>query len=440
MREPTGGARGVRPPPSWLSGLPVHYAWVVVGVGVLVTASCLGVARFAFGMILPSMGDGLLLSRQEMGLVSTGSFVGYLVGAFCSGQVARRIGARATILASLLVIGGSIVLVALSSSFWQVFVTFTFTGLGSGTGNVACVGLVSHWFLRSVRGRAAGVVVTGSGYAMMLSGVIMPPINGWFGPRGWRVSWVVLAVLVTVTALLALLVLRDEPEQIGLAPVGHAVRDAGHQVHVSPAEQRRATIHLGLIYASFGFSYIIYATFLVTTLVRDRGFSEAAAGWIWFAVGFFSIFSGPLFGALSDGLGRRLGLAASFGCHALAYALVGFSLPTVSLYLSVLIFGLSAWSIPGIMGAAAGDYMGPAQAVQSLGTLTVFMGVGQAVGPAVAGVLGERSGTFASSYLLAAATAGAAVVLCLALRPPSTAAQTPGEARRRDRRGGRGRR
>ena len=60
----------------------------------LVTASCLGVARFAFGMILPSMGDGLLLSRQEMGLVSTGSFVGYLVGAFCSGQVARRIGGR----------------------------------------------------------------------------------------------------------------------------------------------------------------------------------------------------------------------------------------------------------------------------------------------------------------------------------------------------------
>ena len=76
---------------------------------------------------------------------------------------------------------------------------------------------------------------------------------------------------------------------------------------------------------------------------------------------------------------------AVFAMHAASFLLVGLHLPRPALYLSVVLFGLAAWSIPGIMGAAVGDYLSPQQAVRSLGVLTVFFGAGQAVGPAVAG-------------------------------------------------------
>jgi len=117
---------------------------------------------------------------------------------------------------------------------------------------------------------------------------------------------------------------------------------------------------------------------------------------------------------------RRIGFAAVFALHTAAFGLVSTPLPAPFLYLSVILFGLSAWSIPGIMGAAVGDYMGPQQAAHSLGILTVFFGVGQATGPAVAGVLADWSGTFDSSYLLAAVIAVLGLLLSLTLRPPSS--------------------
>jgi MFS family permease len=407
-------------PPAWLPPLRVHYGWVVVVVGVLVTLSVLGIARFAFGMILPSMGAGLRLSYGQMGVISTGNFIAYLVGALGSGWLSRRVGARATIVASQAVIVLSLATVALSSGFWVATVAFAVTGLGSGAGNVAMVGLISHWFLRSVRGRAAGLVVTGSGYAIMLSGVLIPLINAKFGADGWRVSWAVLAAVVAAIGVLALLLLRNHPEDVGATSVGHAVRDAVQHEPVSVREQRRTTLRLGILYALFGFSYIIYVTFIVTTLIDDRGFDESAAGWFWFAVGFLSIFSGPIFGAVSDHAGRKIGLASVFGMHTVSFLLVGLDLPRPALYLSVVFFGLAAWSIPGIMGAVVGDYMPAHQAVRSLGVLTVFFGAGQAIGPTVAGVLADRSGNFNSSYLAAAALAALGALGSLGMRQPGS--------------------
>ena len=65
-------------------------------------------------------------------------------------------------------------------------------------------------------------------------------------------------------------------------------------------------IHLGSIYSLFGATYVVYATFIVTTMVNARGLGEGAAGTFWALVGVLSIFSGPLFGWMSNRLGRKL--------------------------------------------------------------------------------------------------------------------------------------
>jgi MFS family permease len=78
-----------------------------------------------------------------------------------------------------------------------------------------------------------------------------------------------------------------------------------------------------VLYFLFGFTYVIAATFMVTSLVRDRGFPESVAGTFWSAVGALSLLSGPIFGTLSDRIGRRGGLAIVFGLQALAYGLRG---------------------------------------------------------------------------------------------------------------------
>ena len=405
-------------------GRTVHYGWVIVGVGVVVSMAVLGVARFAFGMVLPSMQGALALRYEQVGWVSTSNFAGYLVGAWSSGRLTSRWGPRRVITVALAVIAGSLGAVSLAGGFWPVLLAFVATGLGSGVANVAMVGTISRWFLRSIRGWATGLVVGGIGLGLMVSGRLVPGVNAAVGATdGWRVSWRIMAGLIAAVALIAAVLLRDNPADLRLIAAGPPVHDAVAPEPVSLVEQRRTTMRLGLIYAMYGFSYAIYATFIVTTLVAERGLAETSAGWVWSVIGFLSLFC-SLFGALSDRVGRKVGLATVFGLQAIAFLIVGFSLPGPLLYVSVFLFGICAWSVPGIMGATAGDYMPPQQAIQALGALTVFFGIGQAAGPAVAGILGERTGSFTGSYLLAAVAAVVGLAGSLLMPHPGGAHHT----------------
>lgn len=413
----TGESRGALA--TLVAALPFHYGWVIAGAGLLTVFACLGIGRFSLGMLLPAMGADLGLSYAQMGMISTGNFIGYLLAVLACGRLVRALGARRVVFLALLTVGASLVLVSRSHGFVAALMLYFVTGMGSGAANVPAMGLVSHWFTRRMRGRAAGMMVIGSGFAIMFSGLLIPAVNAHWGVQGWRWGWLLLGLVVIVIALLCVSLLRNDPADLGLAPHGAAAGDVNSPTpSLDPDEHRRALAHLGAIYFLFGFTYVIYATFIVTTLVNERGFSEATAGRFWFWVGLLSLCSGPVFGALSDRAGRRIGLAAVFLLHGCAYLLVGLPLPDAAVYVSIALFGFAAWSIPGIMAAAVGDYVGPAHAVSAFGTLTFVFGLGQIAGPTIAGLLAEATRSFASSYLMAALLAAVAIYLSLRLKPP----------------------
>jgi len=399
-----------------------HYGWVVVAAGTLCILACLGFGRFALGMLLPSMAVTLDLSYSQMGFISTANFLGYLVSVLFCGHLAVRVGSRRLIFAALLVVGISMSLVSRASGFLPVLVLYMITGIGSGATNVPVMGLASAWFASSSRGRAAGFISIGSGFAIMLAGKLIPLVNRRVGPEGWRTSWMILGALVILIAFLALALLRDRPEEKGLLPVGSGGAPAPGRTGAAGTEgniYRRGIIYyLGGIYFLFGYTYVIYATFVVTTLVKERGFSEALAGNFWMWVGFLSLFSGPVFGTLSDRLSRKAGLMIVFSMQAIAYLLIATRLPGLFLYLSIVFYGLVAWSIPSIMAAAMGDYVGVRNVAAAFGLVTFIFGLGQISGPAIAGILAERTGSFSGSFYMAAVFAGVAVLLSGFLRKP----------------------
>ena len=404
------------------ANLPFHYGWIIVGTGTLCIFASLGFGRFALGMLLPSMAATLDLTYSQMGFISTANFVGYLIAVLAGGLIASRTGARRLIFIALLIVGISMALISQAKSFGYVLVLYTLTGMGSGASNVPMMGLVSAWFSRNMRGRAAGFIVIGSGFAIILSGRMVPAVNDMFGQQGWRINWLILGITSTLISFICLLLLRNRPEEKGLRPCGS---DSAAPSASSGAGEKIANIYrekvvylLGIIYFLFGYTYVIYATFIVTTLVQERGFSESVAGNFWSWVGFLSLLSGPIFGTLSDKIGRKAGLITVFSFQMIAYLLVAFSLPVVFLYASIFCFGIVAWSIPSIMIAAVSDYVGAYRAVAAFGLVTFIFGVGQITGPAIAGVLAERAGSFASSFLMAGILAGLAIVLTAFLRTP----------------------
>lgn len=403
---------------------PFHYGWIIVGTGTLCIMACLGFGRFALGMLLPSMAATLHLTYSQMGFISTVNFLGYLVAVLVSGHWSAKTGSRKLIFVALLVVGVSMSLISQAKSFHYVLVLYGLTGLGSGAANVPVMGLVSSWFSRNRRGRAAGFIVIGSGFAIIISGKLIPTVNRIIGPEGWRVSWLILSATVVLIAFLSYLLLRDKPEEKGLKPVGG-------ESTVSPAaaaERGKQNIYtsgtmyyLGTIYFLFGYTYVIYATFIVTSLVKERGFSETVAGDFWAWVGLLSLFSGPVFGTLSDRMSRKSGLIIVFSLQTLSYLLAASGLPGVFLYLSIGFYGIVAWSIPSIMAAAVGDYVGARKAAAAFGLVTFIFGFGQISGPAIAGLLAEKTGSFSGSFYMAAFFAGTAILLTAFLKKPKAA-------------------
>ena len=397
----------------------LHYGWVIVATGALGLFSCFGLARYAYSMLLPGMQAGLGLSYDLMGFIGTANFAGYLLSVLAAPRVMRRLRPRRMAALGLVIIALSMIGIGVCSGFLPILVLYALAGAGSGFTNIPLMTLVTYWFRSEQRGKAAGLVIAGNGVGIILAGFLIPALNRSFGADGWRSGWIVLGAISLGVAACAAAFLRNHPSEMGLEPVGQRPRIAPEQF--IPREGRGDAlilIRLGLLYLVFGVTFMVFGTFIVTTMVNEYGFSEAKAGLYWSWVGMFSLFSGVGFGALSDRIGRKWGMATVFLVQSAAYLLAGLKLGNSTLVISIVLYGLAVFAIPAIMAAAIGDYLGLSRAASAFATVTLFFAIGQSTGPALAGMIARTTNSFCSAYLLAAMITAAAAVFAATLPPP----------------------
>ena len=398
----------------------LHYGWIVIFMGMLTTVAAHGFGRMSYTVILPFMKTSLDLSYTQMGWLGTGNFVGYLTMAIVGGFLAARFGTRIVITAALILMGATLILTGLAQSFGFAFAMRLLTGLGNGASYVPAMALGSAWFVMQRRGFATGIVSAGIGIGLMISGFGLPHVVNAFGPEGWRYSWYLLGGAVTLIAGVVFVFVRSRPQEKGLKQVGEIQEetesgssDTG-QPQKAVSSQWTEVIkigtvwYLGVVYFFYGLSYIIYLTYF-TSCLHDMGINQIWAGRLFGWLGGLSIFCGVIWGGISDRLGRSKGSALAYLVLAISYIIYAISLFVYQAYeikfgfiLSAIFFGLTAWSIPTIMAAASGDFVGPRLAPAGLGFITVFFGVGQAIGPALGGYLRDVTQTFAVPFLVAA--------------------------------------
>lgn len=402
----------------------IHYGWIVITMGLLTTIGAHGFGRFAYSMINPSMIDGLGLSYTEVGNLAAGNFVGYLILAIVGGFLAAQLGPRIVISLSLVLMGITMILTGLAKTYDFALVMRTLTGLGNGGSYVPAMALGSIWFSARKRGLATGIVTAGIGIGFALSGMIIPPILSAYGAEGWRFCWYYLGVIVIVLAGITYGFLRNSPEDLGLKQLGSdASEDISEGQKAKGLEwgkiyKIRSVWHLGVIYLLYGFSYIIYINFFATFLVKEMGWTHSEAGRLFTFLGLLSIFCGLLWGGISDVIGRKSGAALAYVALAISYGCFALSHSPGAFYFSAFFFGLTAWAIPTIMAAAAGDYVGPRLAPAGLGFITLFFGIGQAIGPYVGGRCADMTDSFTLSFALAAGVSLIGAVGSITLKKP----------------------
>jgi sugar phosphate permease len=420
----------------------LHYGWVVILMGLLTTIAAHGFGRMSYTVILPAMKDGLGFNYTQLGLLGTGNFIGYLTMAIIGGFLAAHFGTRLVITAALILMGITMILTGLAQSFAWAFMMRLLTGLGNGASYVPAMALGSAWFTVQHRGFATGIVSAGIGVGTLISGLVVPPILTAFGAAGWRFSWYILGGAVLLISGIVYRYVRSNPEEKGLRQVGEApvetARPAASGADRTPRRKWTDTIagvvkigpvwYLGAVYFFYGLSYIIYMVFFAAYLVKEIGVNEEWAGALWALVGGLSIFCGVIWGKISDLLGRSRGAALAYLVLGLSYILYALIKVKFGFYLSAILFGITAWSIPTIMAATAGDFVGPRLAPAGLGFITLFFGIGQALGPALGGYLADMSGSFTLPFVVAGLISFCGMLLSFYLKKPNPELQIPNKS------------
>lgn len=403
----------------------IHYGYIIISMGTVVVVGALGFARFGYTMILPVMQHDLALTSTQMGFLAAGNLIGYLLFSFLGGIMASKYGTKLVITCSLMVCGVAMIGTGFTQGFALAFLLRLVTGLGSGGSNVPVMALASSWFSPRRRGMATGLMSGGSGIALVLVGLTLPRVFAYYGSEGWRVGWYLLGGLVILIGLLGAKLLANHPREMGLSPVGGtdtstANKDRASSLQWSLVYRSRTIWLLAVIYFLFGFSYIIYSTFFASFLVDERGLLESTAGNLWALVGVLSIFSGLLWGIFSDRFGRRTGLVAIFLLQCTSFLIFSLTIDFSGYLVSAILFGLTAWSIPGVMAATVGDHLGARLAPAGLGMVTLVFGTGQALGPAISGYLADLTSSFSLAFQLAAMGALLGAIISLFLKMKKT--------------------
>ncbi|MBE8540338.1 MFS transporter [Geoglobus acetivorans] len=346
----------------------------------------LGLARFAYTVILEPMRAGLELGYTEMGTIASLNFFGYVLFSPVVGILATKYGSKKVVLGSMAIIVVSLYLTSLSRGFVDAGVYRFLTGAGSAGVNVGLVGLMAKWFDERSRGFALGVINSGSSWGIIFAGATIPYVVLSYG---WNAGWVFLSV-ISLFVLLMLLPLKEVPS------------DFVPEVKVKSGDvyRHKPLIVLGISYVFFGASYIIFVTFYTSHIIKN-GIGYEVAGHLWAIVGVLSIVSAITWGRISDKIGRKQAISAVYLLMGSAFLVFALASSLGFFLISTLMAGLSMLAIPPLVQAYCGDIAGKNSASAAIGFVTLFFGIGQMFGPGVAGFLADLTGDFVLPLALA---------------------------------------
>jgi MFS family permease len=146
------------------------------------------------------------------------------------------------------------------------------------------------------------------------------------------------------------------------------------------------------------------------------GASPVAVGAIYSTVALCALFASPLWGRLSDRIGRKGVLLAAQCASALGFLLLGLGGALWVIYVARAIEGLGGGGL-GVTQAYVSDVTTPQERARAFGLVGATFGIGFLIGPAVSGIL-VRFG-YAVPLFLGAALAITTVFLTIFLLPES---------------------
>ncbi|MFM0079251.1 YbfB/YjiJ family MFS transporter [Paraburkholderia sediminicola] len=374
------------------------------------SAIALGLARFAYALLLPSMKLDLGWSFAQAGAMNTANALGYLLGALAYPRLARRWSASALFGAGCVATALLMAISGLLDDTHSLLVLRVITGVSSAA--VFVSGGVLAARLASARPHDAGLVLGlyygGTGWGIVASSVLVP-LTIFNVVHGWQFAWFALAVACAVFSAIAIGAARKiESVHATGSSTAHAsdTADAPRWPRFSPALAG---------YGLFGVGYIGYMTFIVA-LLRNAGMSAVVVTGFYLLLGVATVVSARLWSGLLDRMRGGHALAILNALLAVATLLPAlFTQPWVA-FVSGVLFGATFLSAVASTTAFVRHNLPASHWGKGISAFTIVFAFGQIVGPMVIGWVSDGAG-LARGLVYSALLLAAGAVLAACQKP-----------------------
>ncbi len=408
--------------PNRLGGNRLHYAWVIAGVTFAVAGLMAGV-RAAPSVLIVPFEEEFHWSRTTISLAIGINLLIYGgVGPFAA-AVMDRFGVRRTMSLAMLATGIGVGLTPAMTETWQLLALWGVVG-GFGTGFLGwfiSAYIATRWF-HERQGTVMGVLTAANAAGQL---VFLPSMAWLTAQTGWRIMSLCLTAIVIGCVPIVLWLMRDHPQDLGLAPYGARrvvprVTATGNPVTAAlraladGVRLRDFWLVAGTYFICGASTNGLITTHLIPACV-DHGLTEVVGAGLLATTGVFSFLGGTASGWLSDRYDNRYLLSWYFALRGLSLIYLPFAFDSA-------FYGLSLFSVfYGLDWIATGPptarLMSGIVGVERTGIMIAWVTVIHQVGAAGAAYFGGMMrlsfGTYLETFILSGALCMVAALMAL---------------------------
>ena len=321
----------------WEISLPqrkFHYGWVVVGVTFAVLLIGAGV-RSTPGVLMVPFEKEFGWSRATISFAVAVSLGLYGVMGPFAASFMERFGLRRTMVCALSLLATGVALTTLMRQSWQLVLLWgVVVGMGAGViANVLGAVVAARWFTAR-RGLVIGVL-TGAAAAGQL--IFLPTFTRVTEHFGWRATVLVIAAVALGLIPLVALLMRERPQDVGLAPYGETgapkppvAPAVGNPIMHSlrtlaeAARRRDDWLLAGSFFCCGASTNGLIGTHLIPACI-DHDIPAETGAWLLAGMGVFNILGATCSGWLSDRVDNRILLAVYYSLRGLSLVYLPFS-------------------------------------------------------------------------------------------------------------------
>ena len=405
----------------------VHWAW---WVAIAAFVTLIGAAGFRAvpSVLINPLHEEFGWSRATISAAVSINLVLFgLISPFAAALM-DRLGMRRVVAGALVLVAAGSGLTVFMTASWQLLLCWgVLVGVGTGSMSMAFVATVTgRWFVRH-RGLVSGVL-TAAGATGQL--VFLPLVATLATDHGWRTPALVVAAAALAVVPLVLLLLRDQPADVGTtaygAPPGQAATvvtatgsSAVRAVRVLREAARTRTFWLlagGFAICGASTNGLVGTHFV--TAAHDHGMPHTTAASLLALIGIFDVVGTILSGWLTDRVDPRLLLGGYYTLRGLSLLI----LPSLfapetepSMWVFIVFYGLD-WiaTVPPTVALCRNRFGESGPVV--FGWVFASHQVGAAIAAVGAGAIRDVRGSYDVAWFLAGGLCVVAALLSIAIR------------------------